>query len=142
MAKGSAEMTSACSRMRMVILTNRAMDKVGIFNPYFASVSNTDDELRRSQHPELEDCDCENDKLQVNPEVVRDLLFQLDPYKSKGCDGIHLRIHKELADVITRPLLMIFEQSWESGEVKECKKGDPGSYRPVSLIQVPVRLCR
>lgn len=33
-------------------------------------------------------------------------------------DGIHVRILKELADVITRPLLMTFEQSWESGEIQ------------------------
>lgn len=103
-----------------------------MFNACFASVFNTDDGLRRSQHPELEDCDCENDKLLVNPDSVRDLLLQLDPYKSMGCDGIKMRIHKELVDVIMRHLFMIFEQSWESGEVpvfKEGKKDDPGSNR-------------
>lgn len=60
-------------------------------------------------------------------------------------DGIHLRILKELADVIAKPLL-IFEWFWESREIpvdwklgdiilifKKGKREDPGSYRPVSL---------
>lgn len=53
---------------------------------------------------------------------MRDLLLQLDPYKSMGCDGINLRIHKELGDVIMRHLLMIFEPSWEAGEVPVFKE--------------------
>lgn len=74
---------------------------------------------------------------------MRDLLLQLDPCKSLGRDGINLRIHKELADVITRHLLVIFEQSWEFGEVavfKEGKKDNPGSYRPISLSPVPGKI--
>ncbi|KAJ7416863.1 RNA-directed DNA polymerase from mobile element jockey [Willisornis vidua] len=56
---------------------------------------------------------------------------------------------KELANVITKPLSMIFEQSWESREVSVdrklvnvvliFKKGKEciGNYRPVSLTSVP-----
>ncbi|RMC00574.1 hypothetical protein DUI87_23190 [Hirundo rustica rustica] len=66
-----------------------------------------------------------------------------------GPDGIHLRILKELADVITKLLPMIFDQSWESGEVPadwnlsnvalilEGKMEDPVKNRPVSLTSVP-----
>ncbi|KAJ7410300.1 hypothetical protein BTVI_53886 [Pitangus sulphuratus] len=74
----------------------------------------------------------------------------LDLYKSVGPDGIHPKILKELADVIAKSLSMIFEQSWESGELsadwkltnivpifKKGKKEDPGSCRPVSLNSVP-----
>lgn len=119
------------------------MDKVEMLKAFFASIFNTEDGLKRSQHPELEDCDYENGKLWVNPEGVRDLLLQLDPYRSMGYDRINVRIHKELADTITRHLLIIFEQSWESGDVlvfNEGVKDDPGSYRPVSLTPVPGKI--
>ncbi|KAJ7413813.1 hypothetical protein WISP_88137 [Willisornis vidua] len=83
-------------------LKNRTRDKAGMFNAFFDSVFNMDDEPRRSQYPELEDHDCKNDQLPVNPEIVWDLLLLLDPCKSMGPHGIHPRILKELADVITK----------------------------------------
>lgn len=92
-------------------ITNRDMDKAEVFNAFFASVFNID------QCPELEDQGSENDQLPINFEVVQDLLLQLNPYKSIGLDKIHPRILKELADTIPKPVLMIFDWSWESGEV-------------------------
>ncbi|KAJ7405129.1 RNA-directed DNA polymerase from mobile element jockey-like protein [Pitangus sulphuratus] len=69
-----------------------------------------------------------------------DLLFHQDPYKFMSPDGINSRIPKEPTDVITKPLLMIFEQYWESREVpddwklanvvlifKKGQKEDPGN---------------
>ncbi|KAJ7410326.1 hypothetical protein WISP_109197 [Willisornis vidua] len=110
-----------------------------------------DDRSRRSQWPELEDHDCKNDQLPVNPEIVWDL-HQLDSYKSMGPDGIHSRILKKLAAVSTKLLLMIFEESWEYREVTADKKlenivlsfmkgeEDPGNYRPVSPTSVPGKI--
>ncbi|KAJ7407773.1 RNA-directed DNA polymerase from mobile element jockey-like protein [Pitangus sulphuratus] len=65
-----------------------------------------------------------------------------------GPDRIHPRILKEQADVITKPLWIIFEQPRESTEVpadwklanvvqifKKDKKEDPGNYRPGTVME-------
>ncbi|KAF4798025.1 hypothetical protein TURU_066447 [Turdus rufiventris] len=43
-----------------------------------------DDGPRGSQCPEEEDHGCENNKLSADPEIEWDLLFQLEPLKSKS----------------------------------------------------------
>ncbi|KAJ7395736.1 hypothetical protein BTVI_151276 [Pitangus sulphuratus] len=95
-------------------LMNMDRDKAEVFNGFFASVFNTDDGLRGSQCPELEDHGSENDKCPASPKLMSNLMFQMYPYKSIGLDGIHPKILKELDDVTTRLLSMIFERSWES----------------------------
>ncbi|KAK4824035.1 hypothetical protein QYF61_009626 [Mycteria americana] len=81
--------------------------------------------------------------------MVSDLLHHLDTHKSMGPDEIHPRVLKELAEVLTKPLSIIYQQSWLTGEVpadwrlanvtaiyKKGRKEDPGNYRPVSLTSV------
>ncbi|TRZ07292.1 hypothetical protein HGM15179_019816, partial [Zosterops borbonicus] len=134
-------------------LTNRHTDKAETFTAFFTSLINTNDGLWDPQSPELEDHGYENDKLPVSPETVQDLLLHLDSYKSMGPDEIHPKMLKELADVIVRPLSMISQWSWESGEVpvdwtlgniipifKKHKRDGPGKYRPVSLTSVPGKI--
>ncbi|KAJ7409910.1 hypothetical protein WISP_111553 [Willisornis vidua] len=84
-------------------LINTDRDKAEGFYACFASVFNMDNRPKESQCPEVEDHDCKNDQLPDDPEMIEDLLLQLDPYISMRPDGIHPRIFKELADVISKP---------------------------------------
>ncbi|GAB0210347.1 protein NYNRIN-like [Grus japonensis] len=81
--------------------------------------------------------------------MVSNLLHHLDTHKSIRLDGIHSRVLRELGEVLTKPLSIIYQQSWLSKEVpvdwrlanvtpihKKGQKEDPGNYRPVSLTSV------
>jgi len=70
-----------------------------------------------------------------------------------GPDGIHPRVLRELVDDLAKPLSIILQQSWLTGEVPDdwrivsvtsiYKKGwkeDPRNYRPVSVTLVPGKI--
>ncbi|KFQ48351.1 RNA-directed DNA polymerase from mobile element jockey, partial [Nestor notabilis] len=89
----------------------------------------------------------------IGEDQVRDHLKNLNVHKSMGPDEIHSRVLKELANEVAKPLSIIFEKSWQSGEVPDdwkkgnvtpiFKKGkveDLGHYRPVSLTSVPGKI--
>ncbi|GAB0182459.1 mitochondrial enolase superfamily member 1 [Grus japonensis] len=130
-------------------------EKAEVLNAFFASVfsSKTSCSLG-TQPPELEDRDREqNEAPMIQGEMFSILLHHLDTHKSMGLDGIHPRVLRELAEVLTKPLSITYQQSWLTGEVSVdwrlanvmpiFRKGqmeDLGNYRPVSLTLVQIIL--
>ena len=71
------------------------------------------------------DCDNEDLRPTVGEDLVRDHLKNLNVHKSTGPDEIHPRVLKKLTKEVVKPLSIIFEKSWQSGEVPDnWKKGN------------------
>jgi len=136
-------------------IANKDEEKAEVLNAAFASVFNSQtDYPQGTQPPELEGREEEQNKPPIiQEEAVNDLLCHLDTHKSMGPDGIHPRVLRELVEELTKPLSIIYDQSWLTGEVPDdwriasvtpiYKKGwkeDARNYRPVSLTSVPGKI--
>ena len=55
----------------------------------------------------------------IQEEAVNNLLCHLDTYKSVESGGIHPRVLRELAEELAKPLSIIYQHSWLTGEVPD-----------------------
>jgi len=94
-------------------------EKAEVLNACFASVFNSQTGYSQgSQPPVLEGREGERNKPPIiQEEAVNDLLCHLDTYKSVGPDGIHPGVLRELVEELAKPLSIICQQPWLTGEV-------------------------
>lgn len=97
-------------------VVSKDMEKFEVLNAIFASVFTTTTVPQEKQALGTRGKDeSKEDLLSIKDDQVR----KWDRHKSMDPDGMHPEVLKKLADVIARPVSIIFDQSWQVGEVPE-----------------------
>ena len=121
------------------------LQKANLLNTYFISQSNVIDDNKSL--PELEPTKHSLNVIQIACQDVRDVLRNLNVSKSCGPDLISPRLLREGADILDKPLSIVFNRSidkcyfpspWKDGNVtpiyKKDDKSAPSNYRPITLL--------
>ena len=128
-------------------LTETDLQKAEVLQSFFSSVFTREgDDPPPNMAPK---CEHSINTVLVTEEEMVKRLSALKISSAPGPDKLHPRVLRELANVLARPLTLIFRKSmatgkipsaWKVAEVKPIfKKGDksdPGNYRPVSLTSI------
>ena len=127
-------------------------EKAILLNNFFTSVFTQELDQNIPNLPEkVPDTILEN--IIINPEDVMKHLNALNITKSAGPDNMHPKLLRELSEIITEPLCIIFNKTIEDGAMPQCwkeanitpifKKGEksrPENYRPISLTSILVKI--
>lgn len=120
-------------------------EQIEVLNSLFASAF-TDTSFHTSQVDGTQGSICGSKVTPAAREgLVWDHLRDLNILESMGPDEVQARVFRELAKVIAKPLSVVFEKSWQSGDVLGVwknanmepifKKGER-SYQPVSITSL------
>ena len=127
-------------------------DKANALNLQYAKTFTVEDESCFPTFP-IKQLISYLEKIVIDENDVRKLLVDLNIDKSPGPDQLHPRILREVAEIIAKPVTLIFQlsidqsklpQQWKLANVspifKKGSRSQPENYRPVSLTSVLSKL--